>query len=82
MSVIRKPILQPRSPELFNESEQWKNWEEMSNLQEDAKPEIIVDHSNVDVIAALLVPSIIVRALGIGDRQVSYGDRVLKDCKD
>lgn len=54
----------------------------MSNLQEDAKPEIIVEHSNVDVIAALLVLSIIVRALGIGDRQVSYGDRVLKDCKD
>lgn len=40
----------------------------MSNLQEDAKPEIIVDHSKVDVITALLVLSIIVRALGIGDR--------------
>jgi hypothetical protein len=54
----------------------------VSSLQEDAKPEVIVEHSEVNVIAALLVLPIMVRSLGIGDLQVSDRDRVSKDCKD
>jgi len=55
---------------------------EMLNLQEDTKPEVIVEHGEMDVIAAFLIVSIIVGPLGIGDPQVSDGNRVCKNGKD
>lgn len=48
-------------------------------VQQDAQPKVIVDDLEVDVIAPLLVPSIIVRPFGIGDCKVSDCYRVLKD---